>query len=202
MANPIRIQARRPFRTGILLAAAGLFFAALLSLAAGPPSPPAPAVSLGLSKTEKLESKLRVAIVKATKDLEVPVIKAAELKKIIDDTDLILIDVRQPREQEVSMLPHALTTAEFAGKFRHGIPKEKRLVVYCTIGYRSGKYALELARQNIPARNLEGGVLGWTFVGGKFLVKDAKGDWSETNRVHVYAPEWNIVHPDYVAVVQ
>ena len=84
----------------------------------------------------------------------------------------------------------------------HGIPKDKRLVVYCTIGYRSGKYAMELAKQGIKAENLEGGVLAWTFVGGKFLVKDAKGEWMETNRVHVYDPEWNIVHPDYVGVVQ
>ena len=153
-------------------------------------------------RAEKLETRLRIAIAKATKDIPVPVIKAGELKKIIEDTDLVLIDVRKPREQEVSMLPHALTTAEFAEKFRHGIPKEKRLVVYCTIGYRSGKYAMELAKQNIKAENLEGGVLAWTFVGGKFLVKDAKGGWSETNRVHVYDPEWNIVHPDYVGVAQ
>ena len=60
------------------------------------------------------------------------------------------------------MLPHAITTAEFAARFRHGIPKEKRLVVYCTIGYRSGKYAQELAKQGIKAENLEGGVLAWS----------------------------------------
>ncbi|MDB5051521.1 MAG: rhodanese domain protein [Fibrobacteres bacterium] len=155
-----------------------------------------------LSRAEKLEGKLRVAIIKANKGLDVPLIKAADLKQIIDDTNLVLIDVRKPREQEVSMLPHALTTEEFAARFRHGIPKDKRLVVYCTIGYRSGKYALELAKQGIKAESLEGGVLMWSFVGGKFLVKDAKGEWMETNRIHVYDPEWNIVHPDYVGVVQ
>jgi rhodanese-related sulfurtransferase len=154
------------------------------------------------SRAEKLEGKLRVAIIKATKDLKTPIIKAAELKAILEDSNLVLIDVRKPREQEVSMLPHALTTTGFAEKFRHGIPKEKRLVVYCTIGYRSGKYAEELAKQGIKAENLEGGVLAWSFAGGKFLVRDAKGEWSETNRIHVYDPEWNIVHPDYVGVVQ
>jgi rhodanese-related sulfurtransferase len=153
-------------------------------------------------RAEKLETRLRIAIAKATKDVNAPLIKAADLKKIIDDSNLVLIDVRKPREQEVSMLPHALTTAEFAARFRHGIPADKRLVVYCTIGYRSGKYAMELAKQGIKAENLEGGVLAWTLVGGKFLVKDAKGEWMETNRVHVYDPEWNIVHPDYVGVVQ
>lgn len=156
-----------------------------------------------LSRTEKLEGKLRVAILKATKDLKAPIIKAPELKAILEDTNLVLIDIRQPNEQEVSMLPHAITAAEFAARFRRGIPKEKRLVVYCTIGYRSGKYAEELAKQGIKAENLEGGVLGWSFAGGKFLAKDAntKGDWVETNRIHVYDKEWNIVHPDYQAVL-
>jgi rhodanese-related sulfurtransferase len=155
-----------------------------------------------LSRAEKLEGKLRVAILKATKNLKTPIIKAPELKAILEDTNLVLIDIRQPREQEVSMLPHAMTTAEFAERFRHGIPKGKRLVVYCTIGYRSGKYAEELAKQGIKADNLEGGVLAWSFVGGKFLVKDAKGEWTETTRIHVYDKEWNIVHPDYQAVLQ
>ncbi|HKP96061.1 MAG TPA: rhodanese-like domain-containing protein [Fibrobacteria bacterium] len=181
-------MASRP-RVPLLCCAAALLLAALS---------PAQTPSL----TEKLEGRLRIAIIKATKDLDVPLIKAAELKAILEDTNLVLIDVRQPREQEVSMLPHALTTAGFAEKFRHGIPAGKRLVVYCTIGYRSGKYALELAKQGIKAENLEGGVLAWSFAGGKFLVKDAQGGWSGTHRIHVYAPEWNIVHPDYVGVVQ
>ncbi len=161
---------------------------------------PSPLSAQAPAKAEKLETKLRIAVLKATKDLKVALIKPAELKAILEDSNLVLIDVRKPREQEVSMLPHALTTLEFADRFRHGIPKEKRLVVYCTIGYRSGKYAEELAKQGIKAETLEGGVLAWSFIGGKFLVKDAKGDWSETNRIHVYDPEWNIVHPDYVAV--
>jgi rhodanese-related sulfurtransferase len=162
---------------------------------------PLSASAQALSKTEKLENKLRMAILKATKDLKVPIIKAAELKAIIDDTNLVLIDVRQTREQQVSMLPHALTTAQFAEIFRHGIPKEKRLVVYCTIGYRSGRYAEELAKQGIKAENLEGGVLAWSFAGGKFLMQDGNGGWIETNRIHVYDAEWNIVHPDYQAVL-
>jgi rhodanese-related sulfurtransferase len=162
---------------------------------------PLPASAQPLSKTEKLENKLRMAILKATKDLKVPIIKAAALNAIIDDTNLVLIDVRKTGEQQISMLPHALTTAQFAEIFRHGIPKEKRLVVYCTIGYRSGRYAEELAKQGIKAENLEGGVLAWSFAGGKFLTQDGKGGWLETNRIHVYDAEWNIVHPDYLGVL-
>lgn len=152
------------------------------------------------SRIEKLESRLRVAFVKATRNVDAPLIKADELKRIIDDTNLVLIDVRNAHEQAVSMLPRALTTADFAEKFRRGIPAGKRLVVYCTIGYRSGKYAMELAKQRLRAENLEGGVLAWSFAGGAFLAKDSTGAWAPTQRVHVYDSEWNILHPAYKAV--
>lgn len=147
-----------------------------------------------------MEGRLRVAIIKATKDVTAPLIKAEELKRILDDTNLVLIDVRGASEQDVSMLPHALTTAAFAEKFRRGIPAGKRLVAYCTIGYRSGKYAMELARQGLRAENLEGGVLAWSFAGGAFMAKDSTGALAPTKRVHVYDSEWNILHPDYKAV--
>ncbi|GEM_PF-1237175 len=163
-------------------------------------APAPPAATPTISKAEKLEARMRVECVKATRDLHVPVIKPAELKQIIADTNLVLIDIRQPKEQEVSMLPHALTTNEFAEKFRHGIPKDKRLVVYCTIGYRSGKYAETLVRQGIKSENLEGGILAWSFVGGELFTKDKDGSLIPTNRIHTYSKDWNLVHPDYVGV--
>lgn len=159
----------------------------------------APVVPL-ISKADKLEGKLREAIVKSLRDIHIPIIKAAALKTILDDTNLILIDIRQTKEQDVSMLPHALTTLEFAEKFRHGIPSQKRIVVYCTIGYRSGKYAETLAKQGIKAENLEGGILAWSYVVGPLLFKNLNGERAETNRIHIYDKDWNFVHPDYVAV--
>jgi rhodanese-related sulfurtransferase len=162
---------------------------------------PSPLSAQALSRAEKLEGKLRVAMLKANKDIHGPWIKAAELQAILEDTNLVLIDVRQKYEQETSMLPHAIAPMDFAAKFRHGIPKEKRLVVYCTIGFRSGKYAEELAKQGFKAEVLEGGVLAWSFAGGKFFTAGAKGGLVETNHIHVYDREWNIVHPDYIAVM-
>ncbi len=153
-----------------------------------------------LSKAEKIETKLREEIIKTTKDIHVPILKAADLKAQIEDTNLVLIDVRDPKEQVVSMLPHALTTYQFAQRFKHGIPPAKRIVVYCTIGYRSGKYAEQLAKQNIVAMNLEGGILAWTFVGGVLYSYGNNDALTKTNRVHVYDKAWNLVHPDYVGV--
>ena len=152
-------------------------------------------------RAEKLEGKLRVAMLKANKEIQGPWIKAAELKAILKDTNLILVDVRQPAEREISMLPRALDTYQFADAYRHGIPPGSRLVLYCTIGYRSGKYGEQLAAMGIKSEILEGGILMWSFAGGPLVARKSKTEWVPTNRIHVYGAEWNIVPPDYAAVL-
>jgi rhodanese-related sulfurtransferase len=162
---------------------------------------PAASAAQALSRAEKLEGKLRVAMLKANKDIKGPWVKAAELKAILEDTNLILVDVRKPEEQAVSMLPHALDTYQFADFYRHGIPPGRRLVLYCTIGYRSGKYGERLAAMGIRSEILEGGILMWSFVGGPLVEPDKDVGPKPTRRIHVYDAEWNIVHPDYAAVL-
>jgi rhodanese-related sulfurtransferase len=164
------------------------------------PSAASPSVTVPDARAARLDARLWQEFSKQTKDIHCTWIRAADLMRIIDDTDLVLIDVRQPAEQEISMLAHAVTPKQFAEKFRHGIPAQKRLVVYCTIGFRSGKYAEELAKQNIKAENLEGGLLAWSHAGGDFYMKDAAGNAIKTTRVHVYDKGWNFLHPDYQAV--
>lgn len=149
---------------------------------------------------EKLERKLRTEYLKSIQGIDCPTLKALELRALLEDTNLVLLDIRQPSEQAVSMIPRSITTAEFAERFRKGIPKGKRIVVYCTIGYRSGKYAMQLAGQGIRAENLEGGVLAWSHIGGAFEVRNPDGLVTPTRRVHVYSKGWNYLHPDYEAV--
>ena len=168
------------------------------SKAAGSAKPATDPVKAKLAA--RIERTLRTEYLKATDGITCPVIKAESLKVLIGDTNLVLIDIRQADEQAVSMLPGALTTREFAERFRKGIPKEKRLVVYCTLGYRSGKYAMELAGQKIRAENLEGGLMAWSHVGGDLVVKNPDGLVTPTRRVHVYSQGWNFLHPDYQAV--
>lgn len=163
---------------------------------------PAPGVPAAKSKVlaEKIERRLRVEYLKATRGIQGPTLKAEALLAILEDTNLVLLDIRQPDEQAVSMLPRSITTREFAERFRKGVPKEKRIVVYCTIGFRSGQYAMQLASQGIRAENLEGGVLAWSHVGGPFEVRNGAGMATATRRVHVYDKGWNFLHPDYEAV--
>lgn len=178
----------------ILRPLAAIFFLAVIAWL------PSPVSAQTMSRAEKLEGKLRVAMLKTNKDIKGPWIKASELKSILEDSNLILIDVRQSKELDISILPHALSTAQFAARYRTGIPAGSRIVVYCTIGYRSGRYAEQLAAMGIKCENLEGGILMWSFAGGPLLAKNANDEWVATNRIHVYDSEWNIVHPDYLGV--
>lgn len=148
----------------------------------------------------KQERKLRMEYLKVTGGIVGPTLKPETLLPLLGDTNLVLLDIRQPGEQAVSMIPHAMTTPEFAQRFRRGIPKGKRIVVYCTIGYRSGKYAMELAGQGIIAENLEGGLLAWSHIGGPLEVRNPSGLTTPTRRVHIYSSGWNFLHPDYEAV--
>jgi hypothetical protein len=69
------------------------------------------------------------------------------------------------------------------------------IVVYCTIGVRSGRYTKKLIRKGFDAHNLAGGVLAWAHSGGEFV--DLKGNRTDT--VHVYGEEWDLLPPGYMS---
>ena len=64
-------------------------------------------------------------------------ITATELLQSLEEgNQYILVDVRKPKEQEVSMIPGAITQKEFEN--RADDLAGKTVVTYCTAGYRSG----------------------------------------------------------------
>jgi rhodanese-related sulfurtransferase len=76
----------------------------------------------------------------------------------------ILLDVRTIEEWNVSHLSGARriepsATAENAAK---GLPKERPIVTYCAVGYRSGEMAERLRAVGFTnVRNLEGSIFQW-----------------------------------------
>lgn len=80
-----------------------------------------------------------------------------------------LVDVRSKPEQQVSMIPNAITLDQFEANLnanrndKKPSPSEAHVVVtYCTIGYRSGLEAQRLRDQyNLNVRNLDG-IVGYT----------------------------------------
>lgn len=138
-------------------------------------------------RVEKIDNKFQ----QLTKKFTCPVIEAAELQKLITSKQIILIDIRTKNEQNISMLPGAITQEEFEkspDKFQ-----SSELVAYCTIGYRSGKFAEKFKKYRI--KNLKGGVLAWSHIQGPFI-KDGK----LTTKVHTYAKEWNFLNSNYQAI--
>lgn len=120
-------------------------------------------------------------------------ISAQEVMILAAERKAVLIDIREPREQQVSMLPGAVTEKEFMNN--PAKYKEDVKIVYCTISYRSGKFAQKLQEKGIPVYNLRGGMLAWVHDGGK--VYDQNG---ETHRIHVYGRKWNLGPKSYQPV--
>jgi rhodanese-related sulfurtransferase len=128
---------------------------------------------------------------KLTKKFSCPTISAEKLKSELNNKKFILVDVREEKEQSVSMLPGAIT----AKQFEKNIDKYKRerIIAYCTIGYRSGEFASK--HKSLKVINLIGGVLMWSHSQGSFVNK--KG---ATKKVHTYSNDWNFLNSKYEAV--
>ena len=107
--------------------------------------------------------------------------------------NLLIVDVRESAEQEVSMIPEAITSSQFEQEAqRH---KSTTIVTYCTVGYRSGIYAKDLQAKGYSVYSLKGGILSWVHAGQ--VVVDSAGP---TRRVHVCGPKWNLLPRGYEAI--
>jgi rhodanese-related sulfurtransferase len=145
---------------------------------------------------------------------------------------LLLLDVRSKSERTVSIIPGACTmddleTTRWINKYVHnfegtqlgfcgGIPT---IVMYCTIGYRSGREAQRLyddltttfdidinsVNPQVEIKNLDG-ILAYSFV--DFApplmypaTSDGGSDYHMTKRIHSFGKEWSIAcNPEYDVV--
>jgi sodium/bile acid cotransporter 7 len=120
-------------------------------------------------------------------------ISAGDAMKLAAAQKVVFIDVRETKEQEISMLPGAVPDRDFLknpDKYQNHVK-----VAYCTISYRSGKLAQKLRKKDLVVYNLEGGLLAWVHDGGKVY-----SNGKETHRIHVYGPKWNLGPAAYEAV--
>ena len=95
----------------------------------------------------------------------------------------IFVDIREDKEYNVSHIPGAMTQEEFENA---AVSADTPIILYCSVGYRSGKYGEKLVEMGLDnVYNLYGGIFKWTN-DGKELV-DEKGT---TERVHTYDKKW------------
>jgi rhodanese-related sulfurtransferase len=111
---------------------------------------------------------------------------------VADPAGVVWVDVRPPVERAISTIPGAVPAEEIEAD--PAAWSGRRLVAYCTVGYRSGRWAKARAADGLQVENLAGGVLAWSWAGGAF----ARGD-ATTTEVHVYGPAWDLLAPGYTS---
>lgn len=125
---------------------------------------------------------------------EVTSISVAELQELQKgETPIVIVDVREPKEYAVSMIPDAITAEEFQA--RRSELEGATVVTYCTAGYRSGFAAQKLMQEGWEVRNLAGSILSWTHAGLPLV----KGE-EPTTQVHVYSKGWDLSAEGYEPV--
>ena len=89
-----------------------------------------------------------------------------------------ILDIREPEEYETSHLPNArhLLPKSSDAQIREllsGIPAERPIVVYCSVGYRSSTMARRLkAHGRVNVSNLEGSIFAWAVDGHSLESRD------------------------------
>lgn len=105
------------------------------------------------------------------------------------DKLLLPLDVRSEEEIAVSVIPGAITRAEYeADPERYA---GYRLVPYCTVGYRSRQYTEALLDKGVDAVNFEGSIIAWAEAGQPLETLGGV----RTRRVHTWSSRFTVPDP-------
>mgnify|MGYP001073821322 CR=1 FL=1 len=116
-------------------------------------------------------------------------VNEVKANEVMVKSNVIFLDAREKQEFEVSHIPNAqwIGYDTFEPQKVASLPKNKSIVVYCSVGYRSEKIAEKLLKMGFPkVANLYGGIFNWKHAGG--VVVDKKGQ--ATEKIHTYNKEW------------
>ncbi len=137
----------------------------------------------GLCLDEKFDKEIAKTI-----RFTVPVIGVEELET--NHSSYVIFDTRKQEEYEVSHIPgaHYLGFKDFDEDRLDDTPKDAKIVLYCSIGYRSEKIAQRLQAlgyQNVF--NLYGSIFEWA--NRSYPMEDKDGE--ATTKVHTYNKNWS-----------
>lgn len=107
-----------------------------------------------------------------------------------DTASIVFFDAREPREFNVSHLKNAFPVGydSFSVKQLPPLDKHSRIVVYCSVGYRSEKVSEQLLAAGFTrVSNLYGGIFEWVNHG--LPVYNENGP---TKQVHAYDKKWGV----------
>jgi rhodanese-related sulfurtransferase len=112
--------------------------------------------------------------------------KAKESAAEPPQPDFVVVDVRSDAETRVSIIPGAITKAQYE-KNRQQY-QDRMVIPYCTVGGRSGAYAKQLAGNGVKVKNYQGSILKWVDAGLPLVTLEGK----PTNRVHTYSDRYRV----------
>ena len=121
---------------------------------------------------------------------QAPTVTAAQIRALQADTSnrgrFLIVDVRDKNESDVSIIPGAITLANFE-KTRQS-HQGKAVITYCTVGYRSEIVARDLRNNGWNAQNYRGSILDWCE--NRLPVVTPNGQ--TTTRVHTYNSSFKV----------
>lgn len=119
---------------------------------------------------------------------DVPEISVTEAKNSGGET--IWLDAREQREYDLSHIKGALHIGYESPDLNilRQIPKDARIIVYCSVGYRSEKMAKRCQAAGFKqVYNLYGGIFEWVNQGNPIV-----NAYGSTEQVHTYDKKWSV----------
>ncbi|MFK7935313.1 MAG: rhodanese-like domain-containing protein [Saprospiraceae bacterium] len=114
-------------------------------------------------------------------------ISTTELK--LQQENIILLDTREQKEYNISHIPGAIWVGydDFNLKRLKSIPKDAKVVTYCSVGYRSERIGEQLQKAGYSdVSNLKGSIFKWVNEGNSIVDENNKS----TNKVHGFNEKW------------
>ena len=114
-----------------------------------------------------------------------------ELNK--NDSNILIVDTREQVEYQVSHIKNAITYPVFLNKLKQEeIAKNTKIILYCSVGYRSSQKVQKLIQQGYNnSYNLKGSIFEWANKGFQVYQKD-----SVVLKVHPFNKKWGILLND------
>jgi rhodanese-related sulfurtransferase len=141
-----------------------------------------------LSARSQVQSTTYDLMLKTLLSHDVKEISVMQLKKM---KNVLLLDAREVSEYQVSHLSGARQVGydKFDISVLKDVSKDRDIVVYCSVGYRSEKIAERLVEGGYTrVSNLYGGIFEWVNQGNEVVDMSEK----KTDRVHAYSSSWGV----------
>ena len=120
----------------------------------------------------------------------VPLVRSDALATEILSGPIVILDTRSTKEFNVSHLPGALFLDydSFKPERVKNLNKNSKIVVYCSVGYRSERIGEQLIKLGFTdVSNLYGGIFDWVNRGNRVVNTSEVA----TDSVHTFNKEWS-----------